>query len=131
MSGTRADMEKEAPATKVYYNSACPVCRSGIEAQQGRMPACAIEWIDVNAHPGAAAEVGADLEAVRERLYVRDAEARLHVGADAFSKLWRDTPRQRWMGRLATAPGLKRLAHAAYDWFARRLYRWNRRKGHW
>ena len=28
-------------------------------------------------------------------------------------------------------PGLERLAHAAYDWFARRLYRWNRRKGHW
>ncbi|HEU0306247.1 MAG TPA: DUF393 domain-containing protein [Lysobacter sp.] len=124
-------MSEEAPAAKVYYNSACPVCRSGIEAQQGRMEACRIEWIDVHANPEAVAEVGADLEAVRERLYVRDAGGNLHVGADAFSRLWRDTPGQRWLGRLAGLPGLKRIAHAAYDWFARRLYRWNRRKGHW
>ena len=124
-------MDKDAPATKVYYNSACPVCRAGIEAQQGKMSACEIEWIDVHANPDAVVEVGVDLEAVREKLYVRDADGRVHVGADAFSKLWRDTPGQRWLGRLAVLPGLKRITHMAYDWFARRLYRWNRRKGHW
>ena len=125
------DGMSDAPAAKVYYNSACPVCRSGVEAQQGRMVGCDIEWIDVHANPDAVAEVGADLEHVRERLYVRDADGRIHVGADAFSKLWRDTPGQRWLGRRAALPVFRRAARAAYDWFARRLYRWNRRKGHW
>ena len=70
----------DAPATKVYYNSACPVCRSGVEAQQGRMTACEIEWIDVNSNPDVVAEVGAELEQVRESAMPMDASmlARMH-----------------------------------------------------
>ena len=35
----------------VYFNSACPVCRTGIEWQQGRASSCEIEWIDVHHAP--------------------------------------------------------------------------------
>jgi hypothetical protein len=36
-------------ASKVYYNSACPVCNVGINDQRRRMEACGIEdieWVD-------------------------------------------------------------------------------------
>jgi len=61
-------------SSKVYYNSACPVCNAGIKDQRRRMEACSIkdiEWIDVHSNPDALSEVGASLEQVRERLYVR------------------------------------------------------------
>ena len=121
--------------TKVYYNSACPVCNAGIKDQRKRMEACGIrdiEWIDVHTHPEAAEEVGSPLEQVRERLHVKAADGRLDVGADAFTRLWSRTPRQRWLGKTAalTHP---QTGHARllYNAFARLLYRWNRAKRHW
>ena len=40
---------------QVFYNSACPVCKAGIDAQRADMQACSIdaEWIDVHANPQA------------------------------------------------------------------------------
>jgi hypothetical protein len=62
-----------------------------------------------------------------------EADAGSHVNdeAPATSKLWRDAPGQRWLGRLAALPGLKRAARPAYDGFARGGNCWSRRKGHW
>lgn len=120
-----------APKTTVYFNSACPVCRSGIEWQQGLTPSCEIEWVDVHGTPEAVAEVGADLETVRKRLHVRDAEGRVLVGADAVAALFSRTRRQRWLGRLSTLPWVLPVMRWTYDAFARVLYRWNRGKGHW
>ena len=118
---------------KVYYNSRCPACRAGIESQRRRMESvgAAAEWCDINLHPEALVEIGAGLEAVREKLYVREADGRLAVGADAFAALARATPGQRWLARLFDVPALGTLARRLYDAFAARLYRWNRRRGHW
>jgi len=121
-------------ATKVYYNSACPVCNAGIEDQRKRMEACGIrdvEWIDVHAHPEAVEQVGSPLEQVRERLHVKAADGPLEVGADAFTRLWLQTPGQRWLGKLLRLPVFKQITHVVYNAFARLLYRWNRAKGHW
>ena len=120
--------------SRVYYNSACPVCNAGIKDQQRRMEACGIrdiEWIDVHAQPGAVKEVDASLEQVRERLHVKDADGRIDVGADAFTRLWSQTPNQRWAAKLLRLPLLKQFMHVAYNTFARLLYRWNRAKRHW
>lgn len=120
--------------TKVYYNSACPVCDAGIKDQRRRMEACGIaniEWVDVHTHPEAAEEVGAPLEKVRERLHVKTPSGGLDVGADAFTRLWSQTPGQRWLAKLLRLPILKQLTHLVYNAFARLLYRWNRVKRHW
>ncbi|SEP08172.1 DUF393 domain-containing protein [Nitrosovibrio sp. Nv6] len=120
--------------SKVYYNSACPVCNAGIQDQRERMEACGIkdvEWVDVHTHPEAASEVGASLEQVRERLYVKDPDGRLNVGADAFTRLWSQTPGQRWLAKLLRLPVLRQFTHLAYNIFARLLYRWNLAKRHW
>ena len=35
---------------KVYFNSACPVCRAGIEQQREKIgDAAEIDWVDVHA----------------------------------------------------------------------------------
>lgn len=115
----------------VYFNSACPVCRSGVEWQRGQAATCGIEWIDVHTAPEAVADVGAALEDVRERLHVRDAEGRVLVGADAVAFVMGHRPGQRWLGRLTMRPPVRSAMRWAYDAFARVLYRWNRRKGRW
>jgi len=121
-------------ASKVYYNSACPVCNAGIKDQRRRMEACGIEdieWVDVHTNPEAVSEVGASLEHVRERLHVKDSDGQLNVGADAFTRLWSQTRGQRRLAKLLRLPGLKQLTHLAYNVFARLLYCWNRTKGRW
>jgi predicted DCC family thiol-disulfide oxidoreductase YuxK len=119
--------------TKVYYNSACPVCKAGIDLQQRKVEGCGaeIEWIDVHASNDAVAEVGGDLEAVRERLHVKDEAGNVHVGWDAFAELWGKTPGQSTLAKLARAPVVRTVSHWAYDAFAAALYRWNRWHRRW
>jgi predicted DCC family thiol-disulfide oxidoreductase YuxK len=120
--------------SKVYNNSASPLCKAGIKEQRRRMEACGIkdiEWVDVHAQPEAVAEVDASLEQVRERLHVKRQDGRIDVGVDAFTQLWSQTPGQHWLASLFRLPVLRQLSHLAYDAFARRLYRWNRAKRHW
>ncbi|MDP1557614.1 MAG: DUF393 domain-containing protein [Nitrosomonas sp.] len=120
--------------SKVYYNSACPVCNAGIKDQRQRMESCGIkdiEWVDVHNNPDAVSEVGSSLEQVRERLYFKDTNGVLNIGADAFIHLWLQTPGQRWLGRLFQLPIIKQIFHFSYNRFARLLYRWNRAKKHW
>jgi predicted DCC family thiol-disulfide oxidoreductase YuxK len=121
---------------QVFYNSACPVCRAGVESQRGSMEACGVndvEWIDVHRNPEAVKEVGASLEQLRERLYIKDEQGNIKIGADAFADLWTRTPTppQRRLGRLIRLPIVRSVARLAYNIFARCLYRWNRLKKHW
>jgi predicted DCC family thiol-disulfide oxidoreductase YuxK len=116
---------------KVYFNSACPVCNAGIKSQRGKMSACAIEWRDINEDRDALAARGVTIDDVRRKLYVEDEAGKLHVGSAAFAALWRETPGQRWWGRVAALPVIATLARWAYDAFAAGLYRWNRAKGRW
>ena len=118
---------------KVYYNSLCPVCRAGVESQRRRMAAAGApaEFCDISQHPESLLEIGAELEAVRERLHVREADGTLAIGADAFTALARATPGQGWLARLGALPLVKPLLRLAYNAFAAWLYRWNRRHGRW
>jgi predicted DCC family thiol-disulfide oxidoreductase YuxK len=121
-------------STKVYYNSACPVCDAGIKDQRRRMEACGVkdvEWIDVHTHPDAVLELDAQLETVRERLHVKTPAGQIDVGADAFLDLWAQTPGQQRLANLLRLPILKQFTRIAYNIFARLLYRWNRAMRHW
>ncbi|MEQ8814606.1 MAG: DUF393 domain-containing protein [Thalassobaculum sp.] len=119
--------------TRVYYNSACPVCAAGIADQKGRMRDCAaeVEWIDVHADNARAAEIGVELEFVRERLHVVDERGGKRVGAEAFETLWGLTPEQGALARISRLPVLRTLLRWAYNGFAAVLYRWNRWNRRW
>ena len=119
---------------KVYYNSACPVCKAGIEKQRAMMERCGVddvEWVDVHTRPEMADETPSSLEQVRERLHVRDDCGQIRIGADAFIFLWLKTPRLRWLGRFAQLPVIRQVFQWCYNGFARLLYRWNRSLKHW
>ena len=121
--------------TKVYYNSACPVCDAGIKAQRRKLEggdgAAEVDWIDVHADNAAAGEVGAELEFVRERLHVVDERGAVRVGSEAFTALWAITPKQDWLARVSRLPLLRTLFRWAYNAFAALLYRWNRWQRRW
>jgi len=121
----------ETPKMKVYYNSACPVCKAGIEGQKEKGSSCEIEWADVHKSNELVSEVHAELEFVRERLHVVDENGKLHVGFDAFLAIWRNSPTERWKARIFGVPLIKHLCRVTYNLFAAALYRWNRSKNHW
>ena len=106
--------------TRVYYNSACPVCNAGIKYQQRKLNGCdaEIEWIDVHSCNEAASEVNSDLEFVRERLHVMDEAGEVHVGADAFAELWSKTPGQKTFAKIARVPILHGIFRYLYNIFA-------------
>lgn len=127
-------MEDKQPV-EVFYNSACPVCRAGMDEQRDALAradrADAANFVDMAASPEALTNDGITLDQVRRHFYVRDQDGVLHRGADAAAVLWRMTPRRRWFGWLISRPVLRSIARISYDWFADRLYNWNRRKGRW
>ena len=119
---------------EVFYNSACPVCDAGVKNQRQAMEkggAVGLAWTDMTCAADALKADGLTLDHVRRHIYARDASGQLHRGADALAILWSDTPGRRWLGWLVSLPVMRTLARISYDWFANRLYAWNRRHGRW
>ena len=125
----------DKPPVEVFYNSACPVCRAGMDEQRDALAKAGAgetaAFTDMTLMPDALAEDDLTLDDVRWHFYVRDADGTLHRGAAAAAVLWRLTPRRRWLGWLISRPILSVIARLGYEWFADRLYAWNRRKGRW
>ena len=119
--------------TRVYYNSACPVCNAGIRYQRRKLENSAdeVEWIDVHCSNEAATDVASNLEFVRERLHVVDEKGTVHVGSEAFAELWGKTKGQRALSRLVRVRGIRTLSRWLYNGFARLLYWWNRKNQRW
>lgn len=124
--------DKSAPKPHVvYYNSACPVCDAGVCAMRDRIAEQDVEWVDVHRNPERLTPLGLDLEDVRERLHVVGPSGQLQVGAPALLTTWSLQPRWGWLLKPLGWPGIRRVTSWAYVVFARQLYRWNRRQGHW
>jgi predicted DCC family thiol-disulfide oxidoreductase YuxK len=115
----------------VYYNSACPVCKAGIESQKDKMEGCAIDWKDVHADSSLVNEIDSELEFVRERLHVVNAEGNILVGFDAFLEIWRNSPKEKWKADVFGLPIIRQISVISYNLFAAALYKWNRAKKHW
>jgi predicted DCC family thiol-disulfide oxidoreductase YuxK len=118
---------------EVYYNSACPVCRAGIESQRDRMERqqSDADWKDIAGDNNLVCEIGADLDTVRHSLHVRDETGAVFVGADAIARLMLETPGQAWLGRLMMWRPLRPVSRWLYDRFADQLFAWNKRHGRW
>jgi predicted DCC family thiol-disulfide oxidoreductase YuxK len=119
----------------VWYNTRCPVCDAGIDAQKNKLIALvksgAVEFRDINLEPDALARFGAGLEDIRRRLHAVNGAGRLLTGADVAVAVWRMTPGQGWLAAVFGNPLMLPLARFGYDRFADALYAWNRRKGRW
>ncbi|MBK8815699.1 MAG: DUF393 domain-containing protein [Methylococcaceae bacterium] len=116
---------------KVYYNSACPVCKAGIEGQMEKESRCEIQWNDIHQKNAFVSELNSDLESVRERLHVIDENGQIQIGFDAFLTIWRHSPNQSWISKLLSLPVIKQVCHVVYNLFAAALYKWNTSNKHW
>jgi predicted DCC family thiol-disulfide oxidoreductase YuxK len=119
----------------VWYNTKCPICNAGIAWQNKRLIRAArtgaIVFHDINMDPDALARFGANLNDVRRRLHAVDDSDRLFVGVDCAIEIWRRTPGDMWLARLADLPGIHQIARFGYDRFADLLHAWNRWKRRW
>lgn len=116
---------------KVYYNSACPVCKAGIEGQMKKDSVCEVQWNDIHEENGLVSQIGSDLEFVRERLHMVDEHGNLQVGFDAFLAIWRNSPAETWKAGLFGLPVIRQLCSIAYNLFAAALYKWNKAQKRW
>jgi len=82
----------------VYYDGGCPVCTREIAMYRKQPGGEGIRWVD--ASTCGAEELGAQLsrEAALARLHLRGADGQLVSGAAAFTGMWREMPRWRWLG---------------------------------
>lgn len=117
----------------VYYNGACPVCRSEIHHYRKvarRHGVDGIAWTDITTEAGLLSPWGVDDDAIVRRLHVVDGEGRLLAGVDGFIEIWKRLPRYGWLARLSAVRWIKPLADVLYDRvLAAALYRWNKAKG--
>ena len=125
----------------VYYNSACPVCKAGIEYQKGKAQQADIFWGDIHLDKRLLENVSPDLdklglnnlslETLRKYLHVTDQQGEVHIGIDAFIVIWRNSDKQVWLANMFSLPILKSIAKTGYFIFANILYHWNRWQKHW
>ncbi len=122
-----ANTEQPETACKatVYFDGACPVCSREIAVYRSEPGGQSIRWVDVTRC--APQELGADLtrEAALARLHLRRDDGELLSGAAAFTAMWTQLPRWRWLGRALGAGWRLTLLEAAYRFFLwlRRLWR--------
>lgn len=120
-------MSDENRKLTIYYDGACPLCRSEIEHYRAQDEAEALSFVDVSP---AGAMPGADLSrsAALARFHVRDRSGALLSGARAFVEVWRSLPRWRWAARVASNPVVLGVLEIGYrislrvrPWLARRM----------
>ncbi len=110
------DHEAEPSAVTVFYNSACPLCRTVVERYRRAMAGRAdILWRDVARLPDALWVFGIDRVRAARCVHVVDREGRLRQGVDAAIALWREMPgKRRWRARVLQVPGIHAVARWLY-----------------
>jgi predicted DCC family thiol-disulfide oxidoreductase YuxK len=103
--------------TAVYFNGACPVCRSEMTHYANL---CAtdqpeVQFIDSIQRPGDLVECGLRIEHLKRRVYLRDAEGRILSGMPALVHLWSRIPKYRWLSDVLTLPLIRPLSTLVYD----------------
>lgn len=113
------DKQDETEELKVYYNHACPVCRTEIAHYQGiaRHHNSHIHFKDISKAGSVPYACGLSRQDMRRRLYVFDQDGRLKSGIDAFIAIWKSLPPYRWLATVFKLPVLHQLGDLAYDYF--------------
>lgn len=107
------------PACTVYFDGACPVCRTEIAHYQRQRGADAIAWVDASSCDEAALGPGVDRAAALRRFHVREADGTLVSGAAAFVVIWRRLPAFRWLAALASSRPALAALEVGYGIFLR------------
>ncbi len=113
-------------APTVYFDGACPVCAREIAMYRQQPGGEAIRWVDASSC--AADELGPALtrEAALARLHLRGPDGQLVSGAAAFTGMWRQLERWRWLGVVFGRGWRLAALEAAYGAFLKIRRAWRR-----
>ena len=101
----------------VFYDGACPLCRSEIGVYQCATGAERIAFVDISAASDPTVAPGLNRSDALARFHVRRADGSLASGAEGFGQLWLALPRWQWLGRFVLLPGVRHVAEIAYRGF--------------
>lgn len=104
---------------QVLFDGGCPLCRREIAHYRRLKPHRTVQWIDINADPGACEAMGITMETAMARFHVLEG-AHIHTGAEAFVLLWSALPGWHRLATLVRRLHLVPLMEHGYVWFARR-----------
>ena len=107
------------PACTVYFDGACPICRTEIAHYQRQRGAEAIAWVDASSCDEEALGPGVDRATVLRRFHVREADGTLSSGAAAFIAVWRRLPAFAWLATIASFRPVLAVLDAGYGLFLR------------
>ncbi len=108
-----------SPNCTVYFDGACPVCRTEIAHYQRQRGGEAITWVDASSCDDAALGPGVDRAAALRRFHVREADGTLASGAAAFVVIWRRLPAFRWLATIASWRPVLAVLEVGYGLFLR------------
>ncbi|MEM7255437.1 MAG: DUF393 domain-containing protein [Pseudomonadota bacterium] len=102
-------------AVTVFYDGQCPVCTREIAYYQGQSGGEQMSWVDATDAGALALEAPTLTQHdALARFHVRRADGTMVSGARAFASLWMALPKMRWLGKLASLPGVISVVELGY-----------------
>jgi uncharacterized protein (TIGR01777 family) len=113
----RSPLKSVAPSQSVYYNGACPVCRTEMShyARRCETASVPVTFIDSSVDHDNLAEYGLRREHLERRVYLKSANGKLLSGVAALTCLWAQTPGYQWLAKLVSLPVVRSIAEILYD----------------
>jgi uncharacterized protein (TIGR01777 family) len=113
----QSSLESVAPNRSVYYNGACPVCRTEMNhyARLCKAAAAPVTFVDSSMKGNELAEYGLRREHLERRVYVKIANGQVLSGVAALASLWSQTPGYRWLSKAVSLPAVRPTADLLYD----------------
>jgi predicted DCC family thiol-disulfide oxidoreductase YuxK len=118
-------------ASQILYDPVCPVCDLEMRRYCAQASRSGLRWMfaDVAASPEIMEGSGIDADTARRRVYLIDADGRIHSGIDALTIIWSSLPRWRVVGGIVSLPVIRVLANLFYDLaLAPLIWRWSTRR---
>ena len=115
-----SSLKSVAPSQSVYYNGACPVCRTEMNhyARLCKAAAAPVSFVDWSMKGDELAEYGLRREHLERRVYVKTANGRILSGVAALASLWSQTPGYRWLSKAVSLSVVRPVADMLYDHIA-------------
>jgi predicted DCC family thiol-disulfide oxidoreductase YuxK len=113
----RSALKPVAPSQTVYYNGACPVCRTEMShyARRCETAAVPVTFVDSSIYQDSLAEYGLRREHLERRVYLKSANGKILSGVAALTSLWAQTPGYLWLSKLVSLPVVRSIAEMLYD----------------
>lgn len=112
----------EEPATIVFFDGGCPLCRREIRHYRRLRARSLVRWIDIGEDRLLLAELGISYAQAMRRLHVVDRRGRVVDGVRAFVAMWAELPGYRHLATLVRGSRALPVLERLYARFADRRY---------